>query len=71
MKREYFTTPEAAERLRVSTRTIYRYAESGRLAGIKPPGTGQWLFTDKAIKDFLHGDAKGAHVNRTKKAAKK
>ena len=62
---EYYTADEAAEILRVSKRTLYRYIQSGRLQGVKPPNGRQWLFTREDIAAFLFGDEKGRHSVHT------
>ena len=54
IQQEWFTVGEAAEYLRISKRTIYKFCEEGVLAGHRTSKRGHWRFRkeelDKAMK---------------------
>jgi len=53
-QQEWFTVGEAAEYLRVSKRTIYRFCQEGQLVGHRTSKRGYWRFRreelDKAME---------------------
>lgn len=52
----WMTAVEAAEHARVSVRTIWEHAETGRLSGCKPggpSGKGKWLFRRSDVDAWI------------------
>jgi len=54
MDEKLLTIEEVAKTLRVSTRTVTRYIESGRLKASK---IGSWRVNVKDLKSFLHNSS--------------
>lgn len=50
-KEQLFTVPEAAEEIGVSAYTVYRWLNSGKLAGYKLSGS-KWQISETHINDF-------------------
>lgn len=50
----YYTVAEAADILKVTPRTIYRYIDNGKLEATKTLG-GEWRITQEAITSFIDG----------------
>lgn len=48
-----YTVSEAADVLRISLRSAYKFVEEGRLKAYKAEGTRQWLIPEESIKDFI------------------
>lgn len=57
-----FTLKEAAQIIRISSRTLHGYLLEGKLRGARI-GT-SWRITEEAIKEFLYGGAEILDVNR-------
>ena len=53
-KAAYLKPQEAADLLRVDSRTVKRWAQQGRLAGFQTPG-GHWRIDEEAVRRMLHG----------------
>lgn len=49
-KDKLLTLREAADRLRVSERSLYRYIHDGKLKATK---VGYWRISEKALEDFI------------------
>jgi excisionase family DNA binding protein len=54
---EYWTMDEVAKKLKVSTRTVYRWVESGDLTIIKltPGERGNVRISEQDLREFLEG----------------
>jgi excisionase family DNA binding protein len=52
---EYWTIDEVAEKLKVSTRTVYRWVDSGALTIIKltPGEKGNVMISEQDLREFL------------------
>jgi len=52
---EYWTIDEVAEKLKVSTRTVYRWVDAGDLPVIKltPGGRGNVRISEQDLREFL------------------
>lgn len=61
---EYYTVQEAADLLKVTQRSVYRYIESGKLEATKT-AAGTWRITNRAILLFL-GEPETAHLMNEK-----
>jgi excisionase family DNA binding protein len=53
------TVDEAAERLRVSRGTLYRYVRSGRLEAVRVGELGPWRIPSAALERLLTTTTKG------------
>ncbi|MBE3562246.1 MAG: helix-turn-helix domain-containing protein [Hydrogenibacillus schlegelii] len=54
MDQDVLTPEEAAKRLRVSVRTVYRQLKDGRLPGVKVGG--QWRIRREELERYLAGE---------------
>lgn len=59
IEREWFTVGEAAEYLRVSKRTIYRWLREGQLVGYRAGLRGPWRFRRRDLDGVLQKEAPG------------
>lgn len=57
---KFLTLKEAAQYLRVSERSLYRYIHSGRLKATK---VGYWRISEKNLKEFMR---RNSNYNRQK-----
>lgn len=48
---EYFTAPQVAEKFKVTSRTVRRWIQAGRLSGLLV--NGRWYVSDVALEVFL------------------
>lgn len=66
---QYKTVEEAAEILRVCTRSVYDAVRSGRLRATRPMRS--WLITDDAIREFVEGGRSSVVSETPQQAAPK
>ena len=59
-QKEFVSVGEVARRFSVTTKTVYRWIEAGRLRAIKPgptaqkkPGRYEWRISESAISEFV------------------
>ena len=50
---EYYTTGEVAELLKVSSATVRRWLQDGRLSGVRLSRRGGWRVRGSALRSFL------------------
>jgi excisionase family DNA binding protein len=54
--RDLYTTQEVADIFRVSTKTVARWRQAGKLEAVQLPG-GQYRFPEKSVKALLNKES--------------
>jgi excisionase family DNA binding protein len=55
LNRDWLTTEQASAYLQVSTRTLFRYLEEGKIRGKQLSSGGHWRISAASLERFLDG----------------